>query len=127
MTEVIDITVSTKIKSGPTITFSESLDVDAYDKLDVVVSPGAPKTIQLLPPGTTSVHFLLIKSSQYSDQISYTVNGTGSTIILDTPQNFIGLGSLATLDDTNDPATLVFTNNLVEDVNIQILVGRKAT
>ena len=127
MAERINITVSAKIKSGPSISFSESLSVDAYDKLDIVVAPGTPKTIQLLPPGTTSVHLLLIKSSQYSDQISYTVNGAGSTIILDTPQNFIGLGSLATLDDANDPATLVFTNDLAEDVNIQILVGRNAT
>lgn len=126
MAEVINITVSAKIKSGPTISFSESLNVDAYDKLDVTVAPGAPSTIQLLPPGTTSVHFLLIKSSQYSDQISYMVNGAGSTIILDTPQNFIGLGSLAALDDVNDPATLVFTNSLTEDVNIQIFIGRNA-
>lgn len=127
MAEVINITVSAKIKSGPSISFSESLNVDAYDKLDVTVAPGAPSTIQLLPPGTTSVHFLLIKSSQYSHQISYTVNGAGSTIILDTPQNFIGLGSLAALDDVNDPATLVFTNGLAEDVNIQIFIGRNAT
>lgn len=126
MAEVINITVSAKIKSGPIISFSESLNVDAYDKLDVTVAPGAPSTIQLLPPGTTSVHFLLIQSSQYSDQISYTVNGAGSTIILDTPQNFIGLGSLAALDDVNDPATLVFTNSLAEDVNIQIFIGRNA-
>lgn len=126
MAEVINITVSAKIKSGPIISFSESLNVDAYDKLDVTVAPGAPSTIQLLPPGTTSVHFLLIQSSQYSDQISYMVNGAGSTIILDTPQNFIGLGSLAALDDVNDPATLVFTNSLAEDVNIQIFIGRNA-
>lgn len=126
MAEVINITVSAKIKSGPIISFSESLNVDAYDKLDVTVAPGAPSTIQLLPLGTTSVHFLLIQSSQYSDQISYMVNGAGSTIILDTPQNFIGLGSLAALDDVNDPATLVFTNSLAEDVNIQIFIGRNA-
>jgi len=127
MTEVISIAVSAKIKDGPTVSFSNSLNVDAYDKLNVVIAQGTSLTIQLLPPGSDSVHFLMIKSSHYSDQISYKVNGSGSTIILDTPQNFIGLGSLATLDDTDDPATLDFTNGLAEDVNIQILVGRKAT
>lgn len=128
MSEVINITVSAKVKSGPTVSFSESLKIDAYDKLNVVVaSGGAPETIQLLPSGTTSVHFLLIKSSRYSDQLSYKVNGAGSEILIDTPQNFIGLGSLAALDDSSDPETLVFTNNLADDVNIQILVGRNVT
>lgn len=128
MSEVINISVSAKVKSGPTISFSNTLNIDAYDKLNVVVtSGGAPETIQLLPSGTTSVHFLLIKSSQYSDQISYKVNGAGSKILIDTPQNFIGLGSLAALDDSSDPETLVFTNDLAEDVNIQILVGRNVT
>ena len=128
MSEVINITVSAKVKNGPSISFSNSLNVDAYDKLDILVaSGGTPKTIQLLPSGTTSVHFLLIKSSQYSDQLSYTVNGAGSKILIDTPQSFIGLGSLAALDDSSDPETLVFTNDLAEDVSIQILVGRNVT
>lgn len=128
MSEVINITVSAKVKNGPGVSFSSPLEIDAYDKLNVVVAAGgAPKTIQLLPSGTASVHFLLVKSSQYSDQLSYTVNGAGSKIILDTPQNFIGLGSLAALDDSSDPETLVFTNDLAEDVNVNILVGRNVT
>ena len=128
MSEVLNITVSAKVKNGPSISLSSSLNIDAYDKLDVLVpSGGTPKTIQLLPSGTESVHFLLIKSSQYSDQLSYAVNGAGSKILIDTPQSFIGLGSLAALDDSSDPETLVFTNDLAEDVNIQILVGRDVT
>lgn len=126
MAEVINITVSAEVKNGPSLSFTNSLSIDAYDKLDVVVASAETKTIQLLPPGATAVHFLLIKSSQYSDQISYTVNGAGSTIIVDTPQNFIGAGSLAALDDSSVPETLVFTNNLPDNINIQILVGRNA-
>ena len=126
MAEVINLAVNAKITSGPTVSFSNTLNVDAYDKLHVVIPPGGPTTIQLLPPGTTSVQLLLLKSDQYSDQISYTVNGAGSTITVDTPQSFIGEGSLAALDDDNVPETLEFTNNLLVDVNIEILVGRNA-
>ena len=43
MSEVINISVSAKVKSGPTISFSNTLNIDAYDKLNVVVtSGGAP-------------------------------------------------------------------------------------
>jgi hypothetical protein len=63
MSEVINITVSAKVKNGPGISFSNFLNIDAYDKLD----------------------------------------------------------------DSSDPETLVFTNDLAEDVNIQILVGRNVT
>ena len=129
MSEVINVTVSAKVKNGPSITFSNSLKIDAYDKFNVSVASGATKTIQILPSGTTAVLFLLITSSQYSndtDKISYKVNGAGSPINVDTPQNFIGEGSLSALDDSKVPETLEFTNDLTDDVDIQILVGRNA-
>ena len=48
MAEVIDLTVSAKVKNGPTISFFNSLGIDAYDKLNVLVTTGATKTIQLV-------------------------------------------------------------------------------
>lgn len=126
MAEGINLTVCAKVKNGPTISFSSILNVDAYDKLNVPVITGETKTIQLVPAGTPSVHFLLIKSSHYSDQISYKVNNGGSTITLDSPQSFVGEGSLTALDDAGVPETLVLTNSLPNDIDIQILIGRTA-
>lgn len=98
----------------------------AYDKLDFEVVKGETKTIQLLPANATSVQFLLIKSSQYDKKISYKVNGAGTKIILDTPQCFIGVGSMAALVATNVPETIEFKSTLTQDdaIRIQILVGR---
>lgn len=124
MAEVIDIRVSAKVRNGISISFSVPLDIEAYGKLNVDIVAGATKTIPLLPSGTTDVRFLLIKSSQYDKKISYRVNGAGTKIIVDTPQTFIGAGSLAALVASNVPESLEFKNDLADDINIQILVGR---
>lgn len=126
MPEEINISVNAKIRNGPDISFSVPQKIGAYDKLDFELDNGKTKTIQLLPSGATSVQFLLIKSSQYDKKISYKVNGAGTKIFLDTPQCFIGVGSMAALVATNVPETLEFKNSLTVDgsITIQILVGR---
>ena len=129
MSEEINISVNAKIKNGPDISFSVLQSIEAYDKLDFEVAKGQTKTIQLLPTATSSVQFLIIKSSRYDKKIiSYKANGTGTKIILDTPQCYIGAGSMAALVATNVPETLEFKNGLtgVEDglITIEILAGR---
>lgn len=126
MPEEINISVNAKIRNGPDISFSVPQKIGAYDKLDFEVVKGETKTIQLVPTNATSVQFLLIKSSQYDKKISYKVNGAGTKIILDTPQCFIGVGSMAALVATNVPETIEFKNALTQDdaIRIQILVGR---
>ena len=126
MPEEINISVNAKIRNGPNISFTLPQKLGAYDKLDFEVVKGETKTIQLLPANATSVQFLLIKSSQYDKKISYKVNGAGTKIILDTPQCFIGVGSMAALVATNVPETIEFKSTLTQDdaIRIQILVGR---
>ena len=127
MPEIIDIAFSARVKNGPTIAFSNSLEVAAYDKLEVSVSAGGVETIQLIPIATTAVTCLVIQSSQYSPSITYQVNGGGDAIVLDSSQSFMGVGAVSALDSAAQPSTLVFTNGLADDVQIQILVGRSAT
>lgn len=126
MAEIIDITVSARVKSGPSIGFTSSLQIDAYDKLEVTIPASGSETIQLIPIATSSVQCLFIQADQYSVDITYQVNGAGNAITLDTPQAFIGEGAVSSLD-ASAPSTLDFTNNLVDnDVTIEILVGRSA-
>ena len=123
MPETIDISVNAKVKLGPTIAFASQIDVDAYDKFEIVV-PGTVdnvKTIELVPTG--DVKILLIKSSVYDATLTYAVNG-GDTLALDQPHSFIGSGSISAL--SGDLASLVFTNDTGDDATIQILVGRNA-
>lgn len=126
MAEEINISVNAKIKSGPTVSFSNSLSVDGYDKLDIDIVNGVTEVVQLLPVATTSVHLLLIKSTKYDDLITYTVNGGGASIKLDSPQSFIGTGSLSAVNAAV-PETLEISNGTGDPITVQILVGRNAT
>ncbi len=126
MSEIIDVSVSAKIKNGPTLSTFDSIEVDAYDKVTIAITAGNTQTVQVVPSGTPAVLFLLIKSNNYGQLLTYTVNGGADTIVLDKPQAFIGQGALAALDIANPPSTLEFSNLLAVDVEIQLLVGRNA-
>ena len=108
--------------------FWNSLEVDAYDKLEVSVSAGDGGTIQVIPVATNTVTFLCIQSSQYSPLITYQVNCGGDAIALDSLQNFMGQGGVSALNSAAESSTLVLSNGLVDDdVQIRILVGCSAT
>ena len=126
MAEEIDISVNAKVRNGPIVSFSTTLEVDAYDKIEVTVTAGGTETVQLIPAATNTVKCAFIQPSRYGNDLSYQVNGAGASLVLDKPQSFIGQGSIDALDSAAPPATLLFDNSLSEDVDIQILVGRSA-
>jgi hypothetical protein len=132
MPEIIDISVSARIQNGPAMAFATSMELNAYDKIEVsipgTVSGGGSagnETVQLIPVATNEVKCLVIQATQYGVDLSYEVNGAGTAIVLDSPQCFIGEGAVSSLAGA-PPSTLVFTNNLADDVDITILVGRSA-
>ena len=86
MPETIILTIGAEVASGPTLKESRTLTVDAYDKISVTVPDGTSSfDVELQPGGAGSVRLLIIKSSQYGDALTYTVN---CAVIL-------GLGSAA--------------------------------
>ncbi|MBE9533941.1 MAG: hypothetical protein IMF03_03005 [Proteobacteria bacterium] len=133
MTEKINWTLNVQVVGGPKILASDTIDVDAYDKIDVTIEPDASeKEVQIQPGDLGQVQFLLIKSDQYGDGLTYKVNDASSDAIitLDALQVLIGDGAVGLFKGS--PEKLLFTNNLVSDgdkipASIQILVGRKAT
>ena len=127
MPEIIDIAFRARVKNEPTMAFSNSLDVAAYDKLEVSVSAGGGDTIQLLPTATNTKTSSCIQSSQSSSEITYQVHGGEDAIALGSPQNFIGVGTVSALDSAIQPSLLALTNGLAGNVRIHILVGRSAT
>ncbi len=126
MTELLEINLNAQVKNGPTIAFGSSIELDAYDKLEVTIADGSGSTLQLVPAATSAVQCLFVQSSEYSTGLTYQVNGAGTAIALDRPQSFIGVGAVSALDSAAPPSTLVFDNASGTDVNIQILVGRTA-
>jgi hypothetical protein len=127
MSEKINWTLNVQVVEGPKTSASDTITVDAYDKIRVTVGVGASesKVVEVQPGPAGRVQFLLIKSSQYGDALTYKVNNAGNAIKLDAPQLLIGDGAVGLLG-ASPPTTLGFTNNLAQDANIEVLVGRKA-
>lgn len=127
MSENINWTLNIQVTGGPKVSVSETITVDAYDKIQVIVEDGASdKEVQIQPGDLGQVQFLLISSDQYSADLSYKVNeDTADAIKLDALQLLIGDGAVGLLGAA--PEKLLFSNNLGSDASIQILVGRKAT
>ena len=130
MPEKINWGVSVQIVGGPKIAASQTVSVDAYDKIEVVVADGTDgKEVQVQPGGAGQVQFLLIGSNKYDAALTYSVNAPEANqddrIKLDALQVLIGEGAVGLLGDS--PQTLYFYNHVGQDAAIQILVGRKAT
>lgn len=128
MPETIIITVAAEVASGPTLKESWTLSVDAYDKISVTVPDGTSDLdVEVQPGGAGSVRLLLIKSSQYGDGLTYSVNSGTSEHALDQPHLLTGTGAVGLFG--TEPTKLVFDNALGagRDAQIQILIGRDAT
>jgi len=125
MSEKISWTLNVQVEGGPSVSASQSITVDAYDKIQVTVGTQDTKTVEVQPGEADRVRFLLISSDQFGDDLTYKVDAGGSDIKVDAQQLLIGDGAVGLLDAA--PKTLTFTNNLAQDANIEILVGRMVT
>jgi hypothetical protein len=130
MTENMNWTLNVQVDGGPKILASDTIKIDAYDKFDVKIeNDGIEKEVQLQPGDSGQLQFLMIKSDNYGDKLTYKVNATTDVIKLDALQLFIGVGAVGLLKEA--PHKLVFLNGLESSgkkipVSIQILIGRKA-
>lgn len=129
MIEKINWTVNVQVVGGPAISETRTIEVDAYDKVDVVIEDGSTDKEVQVQPGSTGVRFLMIKTDNYGDKLKYKVNdGSSSTsdIQLDSPIHlFIGSGSIGLLGKA--PIKFLFSNSLGKNASIKILAGRDAT
>jgi hypothetical protein len=128
MSEKINWTLNVQVVGGPMLSSSDTMIVDAYDKIQVSADVGATdKKVEVQPGGSGQVQFLLITSDKYGEKLTYKVNDSASTKIikLDGPQLLIGKGAVGLLDPA--PSSLFFTNSLDVGASIEILVGRDAT
>ncbi|UCE17782.1 MAG: hypothetical protein JSV84_12985 [Gemmatimonadota bacterium] len=128
MSETINWTLNVQVVGGPKISTSQTITVDAYDKIEVVIPQDAEnEDIEIQPGGPGQVQFLLIRSDQYDDNLTYKVNvDTATPIKLDAQQLLMGDGAVGLLSE-EAPGKLLFSNAMGADASIEILVGRKAT
>jgi hypothetical protein len=128
----IDWSLNVIVAGGPKFAVSDTLQVDAYDTIDVTIpkkgDPGAGAVkVSVQPGGEGTVQFLFIKSSLYDDKLTYAVDG-GSPVKLDAPQLLTGDGLVSLLNKTQKE--FVFKNDVdppkAAAAAVQILVGRNA-
>jgi hypothetical protein len=140
----LNLTLSAQVVGGPQVSVSRTKQIEAYDKVDVVINPGdADIEVDIQPGAATQVGVLLIKSSLYSQaaadqKLTYFVSDGGTVfpaagdgLELNDPHIYVG-GALAVFGLA--PRTLRFTSTYVADpanptVNralVEILVGRSA-
>lgn len=118
-----DITV--RADGGPRLTGSGVLEVDAYDKLTVVVPAAGDLDVELGPGTAGLLTCLVILPDDPTTDLSYDVgSGTSTeTITLDQPQLLIG----GAVDLTGNPSSLKLSNAGAADATVQLLIGRDAT
>jgi hypothetical protein len=120
MSEKIGWNYVAQALNGPSLSSAGSLEVDAYDKLEVTVAHGATQAVNLVPAGTVSL--LVINPITPDKQLVYKVGA--NDVLLDGPHVLIGTGAVGLLGGAT---SLSFTNNTGADAVIEILVGRDAT
>ena len=131
-------TINLQIPGGPKLDASNTLPVEAYDRVEVEVSPGdTNKVIELQPGRASQLRALVIKSSIYDDtgKLTYAVSdGTSDSaeVNLDGPQVFLGPGAIS-LFNVDPPVALKVSNALIagagtnNKARLEILIGRDAT
>lgn len=128
MSEKITYAFSAQVSNGPRVSESNTLQVEAYDKIQVtVVDTASDLEVNIQPGGSGLAQFLAITASTYDNDLSYKVNSAASTtvIALNGPHVFVGTGVLGLLDAA--PTKLFLSNGTGADVTVNILVGRDAT
>lgn len=136
----INLALNVQVVGGPKVLISKSKDVQAYDKIEVVLEPdGVPKSVEVQPGDAADVSFLLIQSSVYSATLlplTYRVSDGSSDfpdstsvppkapIALDEPHLYFGKGAVSALGVS--PKIIRFTNSTTKQAAIEILVGRDA-
>ena len=122
MAEQLIWNLTVRAEGGPQLTAADAIDVDAYDKVSVLIPKGGGDFIVELGPGAADrITCLVILPAKLSAKLSYKVGA--KAITLDQPTFLFG-GGVAL---TGNPQSLTFNNTDAEDAAVQILIGRDAT
>jgi hypothetical protein len=116
------------IPGGPAVTISQpAISVDAYDVVAVTIHASTSNIeLPIQPTGTAGkVALLIVNSSLYDTGISFTVDSLTDTHVLDGPITLVGTGPVGLLYSGASPQKLIFSNTLANDINVQVVVGRK--
>jgi hypothetical protein len=120
------------VQSGPKLLVSNTVQVDAYDRIEVSVpdTSGTPTatSVDIQPGAAGKIKVLLIRSNIYGDNLTYQVHdSTTDERVLNDALFLASAGGLELLEDAATPLDkLLVTNTTGQDVLLEIIVGRSA-
>lgn len=113
----IDVGIKVQIKGGAILSDSRLLEIEATDKIDIVIPAGTAEALSVeIQPSEDpkKVHLLFIQSSLYSEgddkKVTYTIDDGDTEIDLDQPQLYLGSGAISVLGDS-PPKVIKFKNS----------------
>ena len=129
MAQII-VSANIVVANGPRFALNQTLEVEAYEEIDITAPAGAADKEIDLPGGGGPVQLIAIVSDWYGDDLTYKINNNGATSHkLDQPLLLTGTGAVSVFDAA--PAKLFFSNATAgpkaNDAKVQILIGRDAT
>jgi len=113
------------ITGGPALSATDTLDTDAYEKINIDVADGTDVTVEVMPAVADALQLLIIKPDKDGlADLTFKVNdATGPALRLDHPQIFSGAAGLLA---KNPIEKLLFTNASGSAVNVDIALARHA-
>jgi hypothetical protein len=128
MADLVSYSMGLNITGGPTLVGSAVFEAEAEDYVDevTILKNSVVKTINLQPSLLTELKALMITSSNYSGEVSFTVDEVATEFVLKAPMILIGPDQIELLGATLNE--LKFTNaNATTNATVSILVARTAT
>jgi hypothetical protein len=116
------------ILGGPTLQGSAVFEAEAYDDVDevTVLKNSVLKTINLQPSLLAELKAVMITSSNYTGDVSFTVDEEVTEFVLKAPMLLIGPEQIGLLGATLN-AQLFTNKNATADATVSVLVVRTAT
>ena len=126
MPETVAYVTSVVVAAGPKVSFTEALEVEAYNRLSIPVKKlGSQKVF--LGTDDSEIRLLLIKSSKYDPVlVTFTIQSAATERVLDMPFLVAGKAAVSLLGAAT-PTFLTFKNGLGEDITIDIFLARDPT
>jgi hypothetical protein len=128
MSEQISYTMGVSVQGGPSMLGSAVFEAEADDFVDevAVAKNSVVKTINLQPSLLAELKALMITASNYTGDLSFTVDEEVTEHVLKAPLILIGPDQIGLLGATLN--SLKFTNsNATADATVSVLVARTAT
>jgi hypothetical protein len=134
----ITYTLSVKVANpvGPTFAATETLKVEAYDRIDVEIRMGKSVTVRIPQNDKRELQMLLIQRTPLDPKsdaatnlgkLTYQVGNSGCWIPLDSTASHFAFGAGFVQLAAQVPADITFKNEQDQTVTVTIFIARKAS